>query len=475
MEDYKPFIPTGYAAFDILTGQNVRDTEGRLKEIQRGFQVSKQYLFAGERGTGKTTLLQDFVGFSKHIDYPVYKIIVFNTDNADYSAHRLQKVTGLTEEEVKDKFTVYDVDLVQDIRDILTKESTEYKAKKLKAEEYIDIYTGEKKKMIPFVYVVLDTVTAIRSEDNDVDSKKGDIIGKQNTWVEFNAVSKLVNAIFNFFDRNIIVLWSSHLKENKAEGMAKQPKKEYKSAPSNMKANVPQKMRDRVDFTLNMYAEDSHNLESDKHPINRFALEDIESKAVYSTSCVAVKSRFGCEGRTKINFMFIDGSFNRDMSFLATCYSLGVIRETTGQYPNGEYPYLWKDLDPDSDVYTDRMASGRRRKKLLEVPGFDRPTNIIEIRSLLEYAGDSPELSQYSVMMRVALNQALEDRLYYELETNNVTNEELETNKKQIKSMLASFRQINRKTVMTADEIKSTVAAAPAVITEEQIEEEITL
>lgn len=472
MEDSKPFIPTGYAAFDILTGQNVRDTEGRLKEIQRGFQISKQYLFAGERGTGKTTILQDLVGFAYHIGYPVHKVIVFNTDNADYSAHRLQRVTKLTEEEIKEKYTIYNIDLVQDIRDILTKESTEYKALKLKPQEYIDIYTGEKKKMIPFVYVVLDTVTAIRSEDNDVDSKKGDIIGKQNTWVEFNAVSKLVNAIFNFFDRNIVVLWSSHLKENKAEGMAKQPKKEYKSAPSNMKANVPQKMRDRVDFTLNMYAEDSYNLDSDKHPINKYALEDIKSKAVYSTSCIAVKSRFGCEGRTKINFMFIDGSFDRDLSFLATCYNLGVIQETTGQYPNASYQYLFKEI-PESREYQELMGAGRRRKKLLEVPGFGRPTNIIEIRALLQYCGSDPTIIEYATKMRVCLNQALEDRLYYELETNNVTNEELETNKKQIMSMLSSLRHINRKQVMSADELKKAADSAPKAITDEDIEEDL--
>lgn len=473
MDDNKPFYPTGYVGFDILTGQNIRDLEGNLKDIQRGFQVSKQYLFSGERGTGKTTLIQDLTCFPVHIGYPLHKIIVFNTDNADYSIHRLQKVTGLDEADIRNKYTIYDVDLVQDIRDLLTKESAEYKALKLKPQEYTDIYTGQKRKMIPAVIVIIDTVTAIRSEDNDVDSKKGDIIGKQNTWVEFNAVSKLVNAIFNFFDRNIVVVWASHLKENKPEGNAKQPKKEYKSAPANMKANVPQKMRDRVDFTLNMYANDSANLESDKHPINRFALEDIESKAVYSTSCIAVKSRFGCEGRTRIEFLFMNGKFDRDMSFLATCYSLGVINETTGQYPNAEYPYLFREYDPESYEYETLMSSGRRRKKLLTLKDYNRPTNIIEMRSLLNYTGTSPEIMEASNNMRIALNQGLEDRLYYELETNNVTTDDIVTNKKQIQSMLAAYKHINRRQVMTKSDLASMQTNTPEALTDDDIEKEL--
>lgn len=452
MNKERPFIPTGFTVFDIILGQNVRDREGNLLDVQRGFQISKQYLFAGERGTGKTTLIQSLTSFGKHIEYPLNKIYVFNTDNADYSDQRLQKITKIPKEELDSVFKVYDMDVAQDIVKMLDADHKAYKAEKFKEVKYEDIYTGEIKKMYPYNVVILDTVTAIRTEDNDVDSK-GNVIGKQLSWVEFNAVSKLVNVIYNYFERNCIIVWATHLKDNKSDNPMVQPAKEYKSAPGNKKANVPNKMRDRMDFVGNMYAQDSQNRDSSKHPIQIYQLTDLKNDQIYATTLVPVKSRFGCEGRTKCTFLFINGEFDRTLSNFATFVDLGLFRECGGNYPTKDDVAAFDHLK-DTRYWKDYAAS-RSAKRAVTVEGYPYKTNLIEARMLMTYSGSDPQVLERASLLIQALYQQVEDRLYYELETNNVSNEELDTNQKQLANMLSNLKKIQRPSKINLEKLRT--------------------
>ncbi|MGL5718543.1 MAG: hypothetical protein ACRCX2_36400 [Paraclostridium sp.] len=179
------------------------------------------------------------------------------------------------------------------------------------------------------------------------------------------------------------------------------------------------------------------NQESPSHPIQVYGLQDMSTKNVFVTNAISVKSRTGTEGRTISKMFFIDGKFDRFMSLLASCIEAGVLREGSGMHPSAENPSIFKDKEGCENEY---KSQGRRSKKVLTLNGYDRPTNIIEARLLLNYLGNNEEVLEAKADFMCALQSELEEVLSYELETNNVTADEMQTNQAKIQSLLGFIR-----------------------------------
>lgn len=442
-------VPTGYLGMDILLGQNIRDGQGNLIEVQRGFTIGKQYDFSAFPGAGKSTVVGDFAGFGYHCGYPIYKTLIIDADNAAWDVNRLVKITKLPRDVVEDNFEIIDCTTVEGITDKLNKMDADYKKEKLKPVDVINAYTGEKEKMMPFVYVIVDTVTSLNSEANDVGGK-GDTLANESFLNAFRKLSSLIGTITNYFEGNVIVIWTSHLKKNKPELGARVAAKEFKSSPNSWKSHLPERLRQKATGIYFMQAEDSANLESSEHPIVKYGLQDLaEGGNAYAVNLMAVKSRSGIEGRTKLKFMFINGCFDRTMTTLASAVSLGIFRETTEQYPSAATPHIFKNCPEENKIM------GNKRKKALYIDGYDRPTNIIEARLLLDYTGDDEEVLELRNKLQLALIQGYEDKLFYELEVNNVSSEELATNKQKLNALLGMLSQVRRtKTLDTTKKIE---------------------
>ena len=442
-------VPTGYLGMDILLGQNIRDGQGNLIEVQRGFTIGKQYDFSAFPGAGKSTVVGDFAGFGYHCGYPIYKTLIIDADNAAWDVNRLVKITKLPRDVVEDNFEIIDCTTVEGITDKLNKMDADYKKEKLKPVDVINAYTGEKEKMMPFVYVIVDTVTSLNSEANDVGGK-GDTLANESFLNAFRKLSSLIGTITNYFEGNVIVIWTSHLKKNKPELGARVAAKEFKSSPNSWKSHLPERLRQKATGIYFMQAEDSANLESSEHPIVKYGLQDLaEGGNAYAVNLMAVKSRSGIEGRTKLKFMFINGCFDRTMTTLASAVSLGIFRETTEQYPSAATPHVFKNCPEENKIM------GNKRKKALYIDGYDRPTNIIEARLLLNYTGDDEEVLELRNKLQLALIQGYEDKLFYELEVNNVSSEELATNKQKLNALLGMLSQVRRtKTLDTTKKIE---------------------
>ena len=442
-------VPTGYLGMDILLGQNIRDGQGNLIEVQRGFTIGKQYDFSAFPGAGKSTVVGDFAGFGYHCGYPIYKTLIIDADNAAWDVNRLVKITKLPRDVVEDNFEIIDCTTVEGITDKLNKMDADYKKEKLKPVDVINAYTGEKEKMMPFVYVIVDTVTSLNSEANDVGGK-GDTLANESFLNAFRKLSSLIGTITNYFEGNVIVIWTSHLKKNKPELGARVAAKEFKSSPNSWKSHLPERLRQKATGIYFMQAEDSANLESSEHPIVKYGLQDLaEGGNAYAVNLMAVKSRSGIEGRTKLKFMFINGCFDRTMTTLASAVSLGIFRETTEQYPSAATPHIFKNCPEENKIM------GNKRKKALYIDGYDRPTNIMEARLLLNYTGDNEEVLELRNKLQLALIQGYEDKLFYELEVNNVSSEELATNKQKLNALLGMLSQVRRtKTLDTTKKIE---------------------
>lgn len=442
-------VPTGYLGMDILLGQNVRDGQGNLIEVQRGFTIGKQYDFSAFPGAGKSTIVGDFAGFAYHCGYPVYKTLIIDADNAAWDVNRLVKITQLPRDIVEKNFEIFECTTIEGITDRLNKLDAEYKKEKFKPVEVTNIYTGETEKMMPYVCVIVDTVTSLNSEANDVGGK-GDTLANESFLNAFRKLSSLIGTITNYFEGNIIVIWTSHLKKNKPELGARVAAKEFKSSPNSWKSHLPERLRQKATGIYFMQADDSANTESSEHPIVKYGLQDLaEGGNAYGVNMTAVKSRSGIEGRTKLKFMFVNGAFDRTMSLLAAAVSFGIFRETTEQYPSAQNPHIFKNSPEENKVM------GSKRKKALYINGYDRPTNIMEARLLLNYVGDDEELIALRNKLQLALIQGFEDKLFYELEVNNVSSEELATNKQKLNALLGMLSQVKRtKTLDTTKKIE---------------------
>lgn len=445
-------FPTGFSTIDITLGENKRDLHGNLTDLIRGFEVTgKQYGIAAQQGAGKSTALAQFVSFPLSIgmDDCVHKIIIIDTDNAAWDKHRLRNLTGLDFDTIDKKFRIVQTQDIEEIVKILREESAEYNKMKYRPVKFFDPYMDMERIMMPSVLIAVDTVTSISSETY----AEKDVLAKQQGLTTFLDVSNLANNINTFFDGNNAVLWLCHLKENTPKIGQTVADKEFKSAPSKLKSHIPVRIRQKLTgYLWFTKTQDMENQESNNHPIQVYGLQDMKTKSVFVTNAISVKSRTGTEGRTITKMFFIDGKFDHYMTMIATAMDMGVLKESSGMHPSADNPSIFKGVVGAEAEYA---AQGRRSKKLLTLDGYDKPTNVIEARLLLNYLGTSEEILQRKYEFQAALQMAVEDTLFYELETNNVTADELKTNQDKIRGMLGFIQATRRdKKIISKSELE---------------------
>ena len=426
-------FPSGFMPLDYMLGANHRNLNGDIIDVVRGFTVGKQYAICALPGAGKSTLIPDILSFPLHIGMKdcVHKIIIIDTDGAEWSPQRLRKITSLDLDTIDEKFQVYSVSTIEETISILAKEEKEYKAMKYKQVKFFDPYMGIERKCVPIVYIVFDTITSFTSTSFEEGDK---MIAKQQSMTTFLDVGNLVNNIPNMFDGNSVVLYSTHLKPNNPPVGQRLATKEFKTAPGNWKSHLPIRVKQKASaifwFTK---TKDGNNFDSTDHPIHTFGLADLKTTSAFITDCISVKSRTGSEGRTITKLFFLDGKFNRELTNLATALNLGIIKTKGGNHPTADNPSIFKGKIGCED---ELAAQGRRSKSALVVKGFNYITNIIELRLILNYLGDNEEMMAIKGELQCALNDAYESTLSYELEANNMTSEDFKTSQAKIQSIL---------------------------------------
>jgi len=436
MAEFNTVVPTGYDALNIIFGENVRDLDGNLVDIHRGMKLGKQYVFAAPKGAGKSTLIADIAAFGKHIDFPLWKVIVVDTDEAEWDTHRISKITDLTPEESDDLFDIIHENTLERITKEILARHNEYMAKKFKPVDITDLYTGKKKKMMPYVVLIIDTVSHISLENYDIEGKSG-VIAKEAYMQMYQGLGSWAKNIRKYFDGNVIIMWSTHLKENQPKMGQTVAEKTYKAMTNTKTDALPQTLRNTASFVLWMFPKDGGNLESSKHPINEYSMNDIKSGSVFEVDTLVAKSRASVDGRTEFVFMFIDGKFDKNSSLLVTAYKNDVFRKESGTYPSGT----------ETSIFTEGIEKeimGRQKKQKLSLEGYDRPTNIVEARLLMNYVGEDPTILDYQMKFLVALLNGLENKLYYELEVNNITAKDIYNNKRRLSQIFVAQRQIQR-------------------------------
>ena len=437
-------LPTGYFILDIMLGQNIRDLQGNLVDSQRGFEIRRQYDFAGMQGAGKTSLISELISMPIYAGYPLHKVLIIDSD-ISYDLHRIKKLTNLPDDVIESKFEICETKVIEDVVDKLKELNDEYLAQKYRPVEIVNYYTGQKQKMMPYVIVIVDTVTALVPRINDIDGKE-DIYANQIGMTTNRLISNLVNIMPQYCGGNICTIWASHLKKNMPQMGQTVAEKQMKSASATTKNSVPTRILQSASAIFEMKPIDASNLESSTHPIAKYELTDMPTKNIYAVELRSTKSRTGCEGRTKFVMMYVNGKFDRTLSLLIGAYELGIFKEGPDIYPSGEYEYVFKE-GPEYDILK------RKKKRALRLDGYSRPTNIIEARLLLKYAGDDPEINKLRAELELAIYQNIENKLDYELEVNNVTQKELETNRKQITNMFQLMSQLRRQATRDPNEV----------------------
>lgn len=428
-------LPTGYFILDIMLGQNIRDLQGNLIDSQRGFEIRRQYDFAGMQGAGKTSLISELISMPIYAGYPCHKVLIIDSD-ISYDLHRIKKLTNLPDDVIESKFEICETKIIEEVVDKLKELNDDYLAQKYKPVDIVNPYTGAKQKMMPYVIVIVDTVTALVPRINDIDGKE-DVYANQIGMTTNRLISNLVNIMPQYCGGNICTIWASHLKKNMPQMGQTVAEKQMKSSSAATKNSVPTRILQSASAIFEMKPIDASNLDSTTHPISKYELNDMPTKNIYAVELRSTKSRTGCEGRTKFVMMYVNGKFDRVLSLLVGAYELGIFKEGPDIYPSGDYEYVFKE-GPEYDVLK------RKKKRALRLDGYSRPTNIIEARLLLKYAGDDENLNNLKNELELAIYQNLEDHLAYELEVNNVTAEELETNQKQIKNVFALMSKLRR-------------------------------
>lgn len=437
-------IPTGFNTLDIILGENERDLQGNLTNVRRGIPLGEQGVISAVQAAGKTTLTIDATSYAIHAGYPCHKIIIFDTDGGVYKENRLVKLTKMAPEMVRKYYQVYETNIIEDIISILEKEHEEYMDMKYKPVEFFDPIRQEKIKMKPYVIVIFDTVTSMKSAAYDVDGKSS-MIANETDLTGYRFIANLVNSMTNFFDKNSAAIWLSHLKDNNPKIGATVAEKDFKSTQNNKKAAIPTRLKFKASWALWLNSiNDGANQESSSHPIKEYSLEDAEANSAYTVGYVAAKSRTGTEGRTKGTLVFMNGEFNRNASLVVDCKNLGVFKQA-GTYPTGENPSVFKGQD---DCDEEISVMGMKRKTGLTVEGYDRTTNILEARLLLNYIGDNETILGYQSQLYGALVNSLENKLSYELEANCVTQEDLDNSSKKLNRMFAYMSKIKRQSTI---------------------------
>ena len=437
-------LPTGYFILDIMLGQNIRDLQGNLIDSQRGFEIRRQYDFAGMQGAGKTSLISELISMPIYAGYPCYKVLIIDSD-ISYDLHRIKKLTGLPDEEIEGRFEIYETKVIEEVVEKLKELNDEYLAQKFKPVEITNFYTGQKQKMMPYVVVVVDTVTALVPRINDIDGKE-EVYANQIGMTTNRLISNLVNIMPQYCGGNICTIWASHLKKNMPQMGQTVAEKQMKSSSASTKNSVPTRILQSASAIFEMKPIDASNLESSTHPISKYELSDMPTKNIYAVELRSTKSRTGCEGRTKFVMMYVNGKFDRDLSMLIGAYELGVFKEGPDIYPSGEFEYIFTE-GKEYDVLK------RKKKRALRLDGYSRPTNIIEARLLINYDGEDERILVLQSEFMKALYQAIEQKLEYELEVNNITAEEMQTNGNKIKNMFKHMANLSRQLTRDPDKI----------------------
>lgn len=453
------FVPTLYHQLDIMLGQNIRDQKtGELTAIERGMRLGWQYVFGAKPGIGKSTFCIEIMAAAKKAGYPIIKAIIVDSDNAAHTYERLAKICKMSIEDVKELFEVWSENVVEKVATRMVMLSNEYNKNK-EYKDYVvfnDPYTNERIKMRPFYIFLVDTVTSMVAERNSASDLKDrdaeNMVANESSMTAFLKLSNLSNDVVNLFDGNGIYIWTAHLKKNNKEFGQHQATKELKTSDSNWKLHIPERIRQKASAIIVFNSVSDGNIESDNHPINKYSLEDIESRSVFSTTLILNKSRTGSEGRTQARLVFVNGSFDMETSLIASCLDLGVLKVGSGRYPSAEFPHVFKNVE---DAERENEIMGRRQKSALTVRGYDYPTNIIEARLLLKYTGDNIEVINRKYQLMLALYQELEEKLWYELEINTISEEEIQSNNKRTAQLFEMLRQVSRKEVFTKDDLEA--------------------
>lgn len=221
--------------------------------------------------------------------------------------------------------------------------------------------------------------------------------------------------------------------------------KDFKSSQNNKKASIPARLKFKASWAIWLNSiNDGANQDSSSHPIKEYSLEDAEGNSAFAVGYVAAKSRTGTEGRTKGTLIFMNAKFDRAATLVADAKNLGVFK-VKGQYPNADEPSIFKGV---ADAEHENSVMGMKRKQGLTVEGYDRTTNILESRLLLNYVGEDENLVEHQGMLYGALVNGLENKLSYELESNCVTQEELDSNNKKLSRMFSYMAKIKRPSVI---------------------------
>lgn len=434
------FVPTMFYFLDIILGENKRDEVTlELDSCDRGYQLGRQYGISGNTGSGKSTLDGCIWGNIVHQDLPLLKVLIFDTDNSWYP-ERIRKLTNLPLDVVNEKFTIYTRPSLEFTAKELKRLHEEYKKAKHTPVEVIDYYTGETKKMMPFYMIEIDTVSAMKSDSYGVDAKDNDAtIAKQANLQKFLGLDGLSNSIEDFFEGNVIINWVSHLKDNTSIGAQQQPEKEFKSAANNKKSTVPNSVRRKYSSSFRLMSDDSGNIESNSHPINKYKLDFLDTKAVYASRLLAVKSRTGKEAMTSITFAIIDGVYDKEYSMITTALDLGIIKLGTTRYPRKDVEHIFKNTGTKEEE-----IMGRSNGQVATIEGYDREFNLREAYLIMKYTGTDERLNTIKDDFVLALMNKSEEVLAYELEANTISRDEMEVNTKRMQTIMSVARKVNR-------------------------------
>lgn len=443
------YLPTGYPTIDILGGQNKRDLNGNLVEIQRGHRLGDQVAICASPGVGKTTLALDIASMGYHVGLPLWKIIYIDADKNNAEDNRYSKLTNFTDEEREKYLEVVPLNFMEDIVKYLNDVNVRYKAEKFKPVEIKSLTNPDlKMHMMPYAVVIIDTVTSLKSEKYSLGSTdtKADSIANQQGMTEGRLKGDIANSIANICDGNILVLWLSHLKKNTPEMGKTVAKKAYKSAPADIIDSLPEKIRAKVSFVYWLIKPaDGNNQESSKHINYVFGYDDDEGQQNYQATIIAVKSRSAAENRSPMQLVYEKSKWNTLVSLLSTLYyNTDRLTKSGGMYPSADTPSVL----PKEEGYK------IPKREALKLKGYDRPTNLVEARKLLEYVGSNPEaIEAKNNFLRAALIQ-LEDYYAYELEANNLTYEDIKINKQGFTSLYGFISSIPREDHMQMEKLK---------------------
>lgn len=431
------YVPTGYTTFDIMMGENVRDTNGKLISKNRGFALGTHSCIASMPGSGKSTFSMDALSYGLHLGYPCHRIVVIDADNAVYTNNRITKLTKLSQETIDDKFTVISTTSPTDISEVMKEVDQDYKEHKFKPVKFTDPLDPTKEiKMMPFVTLIVDTVTSIKSSLNDVEGDRN-VIDNTVGLTTNRELTEFTKSATNYCDGNIIIIWIAHLGDNAPKIGQHVAERDFKSAPIDKKIKVPNAVKGKLSsaFVLEKVvdAKDREKAASG-HIINRLNLDPITN--AFSVHGRMWKSRTGTEGSTITEIVNINSEFDRFATLVVDCENVGVYKKGNGMYPSAEFPHIFRESD---DAENEKKYMSTYKKQALVMDGWDRPFNLMEAYAITHYSGSDPKLIDIRNRFTSLSLQNLEKKLRYELEVNNLGADDLSRHK----SSLGLFMHIN--------------------------------